>query len=36
LQSAQVQGKDADVAFYAKRFEAAYPADYGNWVQSRP
>ena len=36
LQSAQMQGNDADVAFYAKRFEAAYPADYGNWITTRP
>jgi len=36
LQSAQMQGNDADVAFYAKRLEAAYPADYANWLKSRP
>ncbi len=36
LQSAQMQGNDADVAFYAKRFEAAYPADYSSWAKARP
>lgn len=36
LQSAQMQGHDADVTFYAKRFEAAYPADYASWAKSLP
>ena len=35
LQSAQVQGNEADVEFYAKRFQAAYPADYDRWVTTR-
>ena len=36
LQSAQMQGNEADVAFYAKRFEAAYPVDYAHWAKTRP
>jgi len=36
LQSAQMQGKDADVAFYGLRFKAAYPADYANWAKTSP
>jgi hypothetical protein len=36
LQSAQVLGKEADVAFYAPRLQAAYPRDYANWVSQRP
>ena len=36
LQSAQIQGKEADVAFYAPRFRAAYPSDYANWEKARP
>ena len=36
LQSAQLQGNAADVAFYAPRFAAAYPAEYANWAKTRP
>ena len=36
LQCAQVLGKEADVAFYAPRLKAAYPADYENWARPRP
>ena len=36
LQSAQLQGKEDDVAFYALRLKAAYPGDYNNWLKMRP
>lgn len=35
LQSAQTQGKDEVVAFYALRFKAAFPEEYARWVQAR-
>ncbi len=34
LDSGQLLGYDADVAFYARRFAAAYPDDYARWVQA--
>ncbi len=33
LQSAQILGKSEEVEFYARRFEAAYPAEYAQWVK---
>ena len=33
LQSAQILGKSEEVEFYAHRFEAAYPAEYAQWVK---
>ena len=34
LHSGQLLGYDADVAFYTRRFAAAYPDDYARWVQA--
>ena len=33
LQSGQMLGYDADVAFYTRRFATAYPDDYARWVE---
>ena len=35
LQSAQMQGKDEEVAFYARRLEVAFPDAYAQWVKGR-
>jgi O-antigen ligase len=32
LQCAQMLGKEEEVAFYAQRFKAAYPAEYAQWA----
>jgi hypothetical protein len=36
IDSAQLQGHTAEVAFYAARFKAAFPAAYAQWVQKLP
>jgi hypothetical protein len=36
LQSAQVLGKDAEVDYYARRFEAAFPQAHTAWAKARP
>jgi len=35
LQSAQMQGQNEVVVFYARRFQAAYPAEYAQWVKEQ-
>jgi len=34
LDSARLLGRKDEVAFYAERFKAAFPEDYGRWVQT--
>ncbi len=36
LQSAQVLGKDTEVDYYARRFEAAFPQAHTAWAKARP
>jgi hypothetical protein len=36
LQSAQLLGRDAELDFYARRFEAAFPEAYTAWAKTRP
>jgi hypothetical protein len=35
LQSAQMQGQSEVVEFYARRFQAAYPDEYAQWVKAQ-
>ena len=35
MQSAQMQGKDEEVVFYARRLQAAFPDAYAQWVKGK-
>ena len=35
MQSAQMQGKDEEVVFYALRLQAAFPDAYAQWVKGK-